>query len=31
MSTYYEFIAKYREEHVQLPLKLSMRGIHDGS
>jgi hypothetical protein len=24
-----EFIAKHREEHVQLPLKLSMRSIHD--
>jgi hypothetical protein len=24
-----EFIAKYREEHVQLPLKLSMRSIHE--
>jgi hypothetical protein len=26
-----EFIAKYREEHVQLPLKLTMQGIHDRS
>ena len=26
-----EFIAKYREEHVQLPLKLSMRSTHDRS
>lgn len=26
-----EFIAKYREEHVQLPLKLTMRSIHDRS
>jgi hypothetical protein len=24
-----EFIAKYREEHVQLPLKLTMRSLHD--
>ncbi len=26
-----EFIAKYREEHVQLPLKLTMRSLHDRS
>ena len=26
-----EFIAKYREEHVQLPLKLTMRSVHDRS
>ncbi len=26
-----EFIAKYREEHMQLPLKLTMRSIHDRS
>jgi hypothetical protein len=26
-----EFIAKYREEHVQLPLKLTMRSVHDHS
>jgi len=26
-----EFISKYREEHVQLPLKLTMRGSHDRS
>ena len=26
-----EFIAKYREENVQLPLKLTMRSIHDRS
>ena len=26
-----EFIDKYREEHVQLPLKLSMRSAHDRS
>ena len=26
-----EFIAKYREEHMQLPLKLTMRSLHDRS
>jgi hypothetical protein len=26
-----EFIAKYREEHVQLPLKLTMRSLRDRS
>lgn len=26
-----EFIAKYREEHVQLPLKLTMQNVHDRS
>ena len=26
-----EFIVKYREEHVQLPLKLTMQSIHDHS
>jgi hypothetical protein len=26
-----EFISKYREEHVQLPLKLTMGGSHDRS
>ena len=26
-----EFIAKYQEEHVQLPLKLTVRSVHDRS